>query len=171
MITRRGALALLPSALAQPAHAAAGVWRDSAPTPVAFSVRDREGRMHDVASFAGRSTLAHFWATWCVGCREEFAALERLQSDLRGSGLRVAAISIDRLGWPVIDRTVADLDLKQVELYHDLNREAAQAMAIDRLPTTLVLDRSGRELARILGAIDWSAVDTRQRLAKLLAQA
>lgn len=171
MITRRAALALLPALVAPAARAAQGEWRASAPQPVSFVVRDRAGRVHEAAAFAGRPAFAHFWASWCVGCREEFAALEALQRDLRDTGLRVAAISIDRLGWPVIDRTVEALGLTQVELYHDLNREAAQAMAIDRLPTTVVLDRSGREIARALGAIDWSAAATRDRLAKLLAEA
>lgn len=171
MITRRAALAALPALFAPAARAAEAKWLVSAPAPVAFSVRDREGRAHHVAAFAGRPTLAHFWASWCVGCREEFAALETLQRDLRDSGLRVAAISIDRLGWPVIDRTVDSLGLTQVELYHDLNREAAQAMAIDRLPTTIVLDRSGLEIARVLGAVDWGAAETRGRLSSLLAQA
>lgn len=169
MITRRVALALAPALFAAPARAGAGEWRLSAPRPIAFAVHDRHGRVHDVGSFAGRPTLAHFWASWCVGCREEFAALEALQRDMRGEGLRIAAISIDRLGWPVIDRTVENLGLAEVELFHDLNREATLATGVDRLPTTIVLDPAGREVARALGAIDWDARVTREQLRGLIA--
>ena len=57
----------------------------------------------------------------------------------------------------LIDKTVEKLDLRHVAIYHDRNREAAQALGIDALPTTLLVDEGGREVARMKGSGEWDS--------------
>ncbi|MCL2715030.1 MAG: TlpA family protein disulfide reductase [Alphaproteobacteria bacterium] len=137
----------------------------SDPKPVAFVLHDRDGVLHNSAEFARTPlTLLHFWASWCLPCREELPALAKLRSDLGGQGVRVVAVSLDRLGWDAIDRATRSLAVVNLELYHDLNREAATALAIKGLPTTLILDAEGREIARMEGQGDWGNASLRRQL-------
>ena len=161
----RVALFALSLMMAAPAFAADLV--ETAPKPVSITVQDREGRDLSPAGLGGKLTLVHFWASWCGTCRVEFPSIDALQRDMRDEGVRVAAVSLDRLGWPAIDRTTGALEIREVTVLHDRNREAAAALAVPGLPTTVVLDAEGREVARIVGAGDWDDEGLRARLRAL----
>ena len=139
----------------------------STPKEVEFVVRDRDGVTHAAPEFRARLTLLHFWASWCLPCRDELPALAALQSDLRKDGVRVVAVSVDRLGWDVIDRTTEKLDVHGLELFHDRDREAAAALGIRGLPTTVLVDGEGREVARMKGQGDWASDAVRRELLDL----
>ncbi len=161
----RGAVLALALLAAAPAVAADLV--ESTPKPVAITVQDRDGRDTTPAALGGKLTLVHFWASWCGTCRTEFPAIDALQKDMRAEGLQVAAVSLDRLGWPAIDRTITALEIREVTLLHDRNRAAAAALALPGLPTTVVLDAEGREVGRIIGAGDWADERLRAKLRAL----
>lgn len=165
MITRR--LVLAAPLLLAPGLARAGDLVATPPQPIDFSVRDRDG--HDVGprDLASRLTLVHFWASWCGSCRVEFPALDAFQRDLAASGVRVAAVSLDRLGWDAVDRTVEKLAIRDLALYLDPNRDAARALGIVGLPTTVVMDAEAREIGRIVGQGAWEDPAFRARLTAL----
>ena len=140
---------------------------ESAPKAVAITVQDRDGRDLDPSRLGEKLTLVHFWASWCGTCRVEFPSIDALQRDMRGEGVRVAAVSLDRLGWPAIDHITAALEIREVTLLHDRNRRAAADLAVPGLPTTVVLDARGREVARLVGAGDWDDEDLRAKLRAL----
>ena len=168
MITRRTLLLAAPAAiLARPVRA--GELQEVTPRPVRLQVFDREERGHDLATLAGRLTLLHFWASWCGSCRTEFPALDAFQRDMAKEGVKVAAISLDRLGWPSIDATVEKLGIHDLAVFHDRDRAASRELGVVGLPTTLVVDARGREIARIVGAGDWASDDLRRRLLALAA--
>lgn len=168
-LARALALSLLLAApLAVPARAGDLVAME--PKPVAIAVQDRDGKDLGLAEISGKLTLVHFWASWCGSCRVEFPAIDAFQRDLRDSGVKVAAVSLDRLGWPAIDKTVSDLGVHEVAVFHDRNRDAARAAGVVGLPTTLVVDEKGREIARVTGAGDWSDPDFRARIRALMGK-
>lgn len=168
MISRRALLAAVPGLLLA-AAARAGELASVDPRPVAFTVFDRDEHDHGLHDVAGRVTLLHFWASWCGSCRTEFPALDAFQRDMAANGVKVAAISLDRLGWPAIDATVEKLGIRDLAVFHDRNRDAARALGIVGLPTTLVVDTAGREVARLVGAGDWASPDLRRRILEAAA--
>src|SRR5476649_110453 len=54
-----------------------------------------DGKKLTLASFKGRNVLLNMWATWCVPCRSEMPALDRLQAKLGGADFEVVAVNID----------------------------------------------------------------------------
>src|SRR5258708_6253237 len=70
-----------------------------APQPVAtVAFDDAQGRSRTLADFKGKVVLLNIWATWCIPCRKEMPALDRLQGAMGGPDFEVVPVSIDRGG-------------------------------------------------------------------------
>ena len=100
----------------------------------------------------------NFWATWCVPCREEIPALNKLQSELQAQGLKIVGASVDD--------TIEGVNLYEQELgkfgYQVLigGSDVKAKYSAAQLPTTYLIDRQGRIRQKIIGARDkagWEA--------------
>ncbi|MGH6852286.1 MAG: TlpA family protein disulfide reductase, partial [Methylocella sp.] len=60
-----------------------------------FSFDTPEGTKASLTDFRGRTILLNLWATWCVPCRREMPALDRLQGILGSKNFSVVAVNID----------------------------------------------------------------------------
>jgi thiol-disulfide isomerase/thioredoxin len=118
---------------------------------------DDQGHDLTLADFRGRVVLLNLWATWCVPCRKEMPALDRLQAKLGGKEFLVIPLSIDRDGVASVKRFYQELGLEKLGIYVDPSGKGARALAIPGVPTTLLIDRQGREVARKMGAAEWDA--------------
>ena len=120
-----------------------------------ISFSDGDGRSVKLSSFRGKVVLLNIWATWCPPCRKEMPTLDRLQTKLGGAGFEVVALSIDK-GGPLVVRTFYDeIGIKALRIYIDQNGEASSALDFNGIPTTLLIDRTGRELGRKIGPAEW----------------
>lgn len=116
---------------------------------------DGDGRALSLADFRNRPVLLNIWATWCVPCRKEMPSLDRLQAELGASQLLVLPVSIDREGLPVVQKFYRELGLAALGVYLDKTGRAASAVNTVGVPTTILIDRDGREIARKVGAAAW----------------
>src|SRR5712692_6731596 len=131
-----------------------------APKPIAaIQFEDADGRPRSLTDFRGKVVLLNIWATWCVPCRKEMPTLDRLQAKLGGSDFQVVALSIDRGGVPVVKQFYEELGLKSLGIYVDQSGQAASVLGALGIPTTLLVDREGREIARKLGPAEWDSPD------------
>jgi thiol-disulfide isomerase/thioredoxin len=140
-----------------------------APRPVAaFSFTDRDDAPVTLADFHGRMMLLNLWATWCVPCRMEMPALDRLQAKLGGSGFTVLPLSIDYRGRDAVARFYRELGLKSLGIYIDKSANAIFAVNAVGMPTTLLIDAQGRELGRVVGPAEWDSAAMLSRLTSYL---
>jgi thiol-disulfide isomerase/thioredoxin len=122
---------------------------------------DASGTDRDLSMFAGKVVLLNIWATWCVPCRAELPALDRLQAEFGGSGFVVAAVSVDRGGIDAVRKIFADSSIKRLTIYNDASGRAFISSGAAGLPVTLPIDRRGNEMARVSGPADWEAAPIR----------
>lgn len=134
-----------------------------------IAMTDREGAAHRLADSDGRLRLVNFWATWCAPCREEYPALDALQRDLKGPDFEVIPIATGRNSPEAIDKFKAEAGITSLTSYLDPKSELARAMDVPGLPVTLILNREGAEIARLLGGADWNSAAARQIIAYLTA--
>ncbi len=130
----------------------------SAPTPE-FRFQDRNLKSLGLGDFRGRLVLVNFWATWCGPCIHEMPTLVRLHQKLDGKDFQIVALSEDRKGWAVITPFITKNNLAALPAYHDPGGKAARALGIKGLPTTILFDRSGRELGRLAGVAEWDSAE------------
>ncbi|MDE2004229.1 MAG: TlpA family protein disulfide reductase [Betaproteobacteria bacterium] len=128
------------------------------PRPVA-NVRfaDGKGRVRDLASFRGKVVLLNVWATWCGPCRQEMPTLDRLQAKLGGKDFEVVALSIDRGGQAAVGSFFDETNVQKLAIYVDASTEAQGRLGIIGVPTSLLLDRQGREIGRVTGPAQWDS--------------
>jgi thiol-disulfide isomerase/thioredoxin len=145
------------------------VWGQPKPVPAVGFV-DGEGQQRSLADFKGRVALVNVWATWCAPCREEMPTLDRLQRQLGGAGLEVVALSVDAAGAPVVRSFYGDIGIQHLPLYVDSTAQAAITLDAIGLPTTILLDRQGREIARKLGSAEWDSPEVVEYLREVIEQ-
>lgn len=116
-----------------------------------------DGTQKAVADYAGQGVVLNLWATWCVPCVAEMPALSELAAALKGMRVVVLPISSDRGGAPAVERFYADRGLTGLPILLDPRAEAAHALNVRGIPTTVLIDSAGRERGRLEGAVDWTS--------------
>lgn len=136
----------------------------------AISFDDGEGRPRGLADFKGKVVLLNIWATWCIPCRKKMPALDRLQSNLGGPDFEVVPVSIDRGGREVVAKFYAENGLHNLPIYLDTSRQVFPTLRAVGLPTTLIINRGGYEISRIIGPLEWDAPEIAEFLQRIIAQ-
>jgi thiol-disulfide isomerase/thioredoxin len=140
-----------------------------------LAFKDAKGAAKTIADFKGKAMLVNFWATWCIPCREEMPALDALAAKYNSDAFEVLTINLDP-GDDGVTKGAAflkDANLTHLPLYADGTLEAfkglqQQAVAVG-LPTTLILDENGCELAVLPGPAEWNTPDGYKVIDALLA--
>jgi thiol-disulfide isomerase/thioredoxin len=125
----------------------------SAPNTVFF---DQDGKEITLKQFQGRVTLVNFWATWCAPCREEMPSLETLSNQLGGDAFQILTIATMRSSSEAIDNFFDDNNIINLPKFRDPKGQLARASGVAALPLTILLDKNGYEIGRLIGDADWS---------------
>ena len=124
---------------------------------------------HLLARHKGKAVVLNFWATWCEPCREEMPSLARLDARWQAKGLTVLTVAVADSEKRVEEFLWETLPGKQtLPVLHDREQTISRAWGARMLPTTVVLDRKHRIVARGRGAIDWDAPAIDKQLQSLL---
>jgi thiol-disulfide isomerase/thioredoxin len=158
--------------LTTPAVAAA----PDAPAPVAVGrplpdvvMAGLNGPQRSLSSYRGRPLIVNVWASWCGPCRAEAASLERLAWGEAGSRYVVIGISTDD------DRDAALKWLRHsnatVSHYIDSRLTLEHMLGASSIPLTVLVDASGRVVARFQGARQWDSVESIRMIERAFAGA
>jgi thiol-disulfide isomerase/thioredoxin len=150
---------------------AAGIRLDPHPKALPpLTISDQDGHSLGLEVFRGKVVVLDYWASWCPPCRVEFPRLDQLQEHFADKGLVVVAVSLDRGGRPVVDRFYDEMHVSHLAKYLDPSSASATALGLRGMPTTLVIDRQGREVARVEGIAAWDGPDIEKVLEGLLVE-
>ena len=128
------------------------------PRPVAETrFQDGSGRHLTLADFQGRVVLLNIWATWCAPCRKEMPTLDRLQAELGGPDFEVVALSMDRGGPELVKKFFTETGVTHLALNIDTSARAMFTLGALGLPMTLLIDRDGKEVGRLIGPAEWDS--------------
>jgi thiol-disulfide isomerase/thioredoxin len=128
-----------------------------------FAFEREDGGKLTLADFRGRAVLLNLWATWCVPCRAEMPALDRLQAAKGDQGFEVVAVNVDTAR---LERRAAFLNsvgVKALARYADPSGDAFETLRKDGktlgLPVTLIVDKDGCEIGAVEGAVKWDSAE------------
>ncbi len=130
------------------------------PEPIAdFTFEDGRGAKKTLADWKGKVVLLNLWATWCAPCRHEMPSLDRLQKQLGGKDFEVIALSVDRQGAGPSQKFLDDIKVEKLALYIESTSKSLGTLKATGLPTTILIDRDGREIGRLAGPAEWDGAD------------
>ena len=130
---------------------------------------DEAGHKLTLADFHGKIVLLNVWATWCIPCRTEMPTLAALQAQLGSDQFQVVVLSIDAGGFPVIRRFFKEIGITHLKPYLADSLRSFAALAVIGLPTTILIDRQGREIGRLVGPAEWNSPESIAFFQKIIA--
>jgi len=140
-------------------------WAAARPAPP-LSLTDIDGRTWHLTALQGRAVLLNFWATWCEPCREEMPSLAALSRRHQADPVVVLTVNYQE-SEPDIRRFLERVPLGLPVLL-DRDGSATKAWTPRVFPTTVMIDRGGRPLHQVVGAVDWSGDEASRWLHDLL---
>ena len=117
---------------------------------------DKNDKKINIKEFNGNLLLLNFWATWCAPCKEEMPSLDRLQVNQNLSNLKIFAINISQESKKKVDSFFEDLNIKNFDPYFDAPTTLAKTFTLRGVPTSILIDKNGKEFARIMCSIDFN---------------
>ena len=133
-----------------------------------FKFEDGAGAAKTLADWKGKVVLLNLWATWCAPCRKEMPALDRLQKELGSDTFEVVALSVDRQGAPASKKFLEETKVSNLKLYVESTSKSIGTLRAAGLPTTILIDREGREIGRLAGPSEWDSADAKRLIASVL---
>ena len=110
----------------------------------------------NLETFRGKLVMLNFWATWCLPCIEEMPLLDSLQSNNSLNNLKILPINISQENLKKIKSFYKRLDIKNLEIYYAPSTKIASKFSLRGIPTSILIDKNGKEFARIIGVIDFN---------------
>jgi thiol-disulfide isomerase/thioredoxin len=128
-----------------------------------------DGASHHLTDFKGRGMVVNMWATWCAPCVAEMPSLQTLSKALAPKDIAVLPLSSDRGGADAVRAWYNAHDITALPVLLDPRGTLARAFNARGIPTTVIISASGKIVARLEGAADWSAPQAQALIQKLAA--
>lgn len=131
---------------------------------------DSTPRTQTLADYKGQVVLLNIWGTFCLPCRDEMPAIEKLHQALGAQGLKVVAISMDDPGFEQKIRDFVKEYSLTFQILYDPSGKIVNDYQTTGVPETFVIARDGVIRKKVIGASDWNSTTNRALIAQLLAE-
>ena len=119
-----------------------------------FVLQDTDGRDFSLDSVRGKVVVLNFWATWCPPCKDEMESLDKLNRSLGADGVRVVAVNDFEPREKVVE--FANRHNYSFTILVDEKGVVSERYRVVMLPTTYIIDKDGRAVAKVVGYRDWT---------------
>jgi peroxiredoxin len=133
-----------------------------------FTLEDLSGKSVSLKNLKGKVVFLNFWATWCVPCRQEMPAMERLQQEFKSARFEVVAVNF-REDKADIRKFLHELGLTFTVLL-DKDGEVSEQYGVWSLPLSYFINRKGEFVGKAVGSREWDSQEARAFFGQLLAE-
>jgi len=119
-------------------------------------LEELNGGKVQLAALKGKIIFLNFWATWCGPCREEMPSMEALHQHYKEKDFLFLTICIDDEGREPV-RKFIERHRYRIPVLLDPAGKTLELFEISRIPATLIIDRNGRMIGRVIGPRNWSS--------------
>ena len=123
-----------------------------------ISIFDQNNVATTLKELRGKYVIINFFALWCLGCKSELQALDKLQGELNFLDIKnyvILPLSIDYKNSEEISAFINSLELKNLNYYIDKNKKVMAQLGVKSLPTTILIDQHGYVIKKIDHNINW----------------
>jgi peroxiredoxin len=119
-----------------------------------FTLEDMQGNKVSLSDFRGKIVMINFWATWCPPCVEEMPSMEKLHQRFKGDDFVLLAINVEADARPIVENFLKKNHYTFPVLL-DGDARVQQLFGAYRFPETLIINRRGEIVTRVIGGRDW----------------
>lgn len=126
---------------------------------------DMQGGMHRLDDYRGNVVLVQFWATYCTPCRTEMPTMNRLLEKMRGKPFKILTVNMAE----PVEQVRKFLDEVPVDfpVLLDTDGSTLGRWKVFAAPANFILDKNGRIIYTLYGAIEWDSEEVVRRLSEL----
>jgi thiol-disulfide isomerase/thioredoxin len=128
-----------------------------------------------LAAFRGQTILLNLWATWCVPCRREMPALDRLEQALGGKDFHVVAVNLDVTDPAHARAFLGQIGVSRLAFYSDPTSGLVAKLKgrglVFGLPTSILIDPKGCRIGAVEGPAAWDSEDAKQLIEAAIGEA
>ncbi len=121
-----------------------------------LTILDDQNNQLNLSDYKGNILLLNFWATWCAPCKEEMPSLDILKLNKDLNNLKIFPVNVGQDNVKKAKKFFDDMNIKNLNLYFDENINLTKKFALRGIPTSILLNKNGKEFARIIGSIDFN---------------
>lgn len=129
---------------------------------------DASGKERTLKDWQGKVVLLNLWATWCAPCRKEMPSLDRLQAELGSDKFEVVAVSVDKTGIDGAKKFLDQIKVSKLGVFADPTIKLGTELKAIGMPATVLIDREGREVGRLVGPAEWDSADAKRLIKAML---
>jgi thiol-disulfide isomerase/thioredoxin len=133
-----------------------------------LAVSDINDNKTDILNEDFNLLLINFWATWCSPCTKEMPSLNELQSKFEKNQLKIITIATGRNNPNKIVNFFEEYNLSNLENYRDPKGKLALDLGVIGLPFSIIISRDKKDIARLIGPIDWSKKEVEDLFLELI---
>ena len=133
-----------------------------------LEVSDINDNKTDILNEDFNLLLINFWATWCTPCTKEMPSLNELQSKFEKNQLKIVTIATGRNNPNKIVNFFEEYNLSNLENYRDPKGKLALDLGVIGLPFSIIISRDKKDIARLIGPIDWSKKEVEDLFLELI---
>lgn len=123
--------------------------------PVEIRLKDVNGDQVSLSRFKGKIIFLNFWTTWCPTCRVEMPSMEKLHQAFKGKDFVMVTVNLQESAEQV-RKFLKDFELTFRALL-DSTGEVGMRFRINSIPTTLIIDKGGRLIGKVMGPREWDS--------------
>jgi thiol-disulfide isomerase/thioredoxin len=148
-------------------NASAKPLRNPEPFDFNFTLRNAAGERVRFDQYKGKVVFLNLWATWCGPCRAEMPTIQSLYEKMDTTGIEFVILSIDRdADEPKIAKYISQYKYT-FPVYRPSGVLTSQ-LDIPSIPTTFIIDKEGKVVAKEVGATNFDTAKFRKFLLSLL---
>ena len=117
---------------------------------------DFNNKKINLNNYNNKIYILNFWATWCAPCTKEMPSLDKLQLN---EDIEVFAINLEVKNQKKTEKFFTDLNIKNLPIFYDPDLKLVKLLGIRGVPTSVILNKDRKEIARVIGDIDFSNID------------
>jgi len=123
--------------------------------PIEIILNDPTGQPVSLREFRGKIVFINFWTTWCLACVIEMPSMEKLHQKFKDKDFAMIAINLQESASTVIS-FFKEYKLTFTALL-DITGDVGAGFGIRAIPTTLILDKQGKLIGKVLGPREWNS--------------
>ena len=123
-----------------------------------FEFKNVEKQDLKLSDFTNKLLLINFWATWCAPCRDEMPSLDKIHDSKKFKNLEIIPINVGSEDIVKSIRFYEEIKIKNLKIYYDDTLDIPKKFLLRGIPTTILINKSGEEFARILGTMDFQDI-------------